>query len=134
MGLYDQFKTDNTLEQQGVWFEISDGVKFLIARAGGSNKKYRRSLDQRSKPYRAQLRNNTIDAEKLRELSMLAFVDACLLDWYGVTDAADEPLVFNRGNVLKVFAELPDVYDTLFEAASSSGSYRDAEVAEAGEL
>lgn len=133
MGLYTQYKTDSALETGGVWFEIMDGVKFLIARAGGSNRKYRRALDNRSKPYRHQIRKETIDAEKLRELAMLAFVDACLLDWDGVTDGNDEPMEFSRGNVLKVFNELPEVYDTLFDAASTAGAYREQEIEEAGE-
>ncbi len=52
MSLYKQFGTDKNLETSGIVLQYGEGVEIRIARAGGSNKRYQKSMTQRSKPYR----------------------------------------------------------------------------------
>jgi hypothetical protein len=129
-GLYDIFETSKSHETQGVDFEISKGVRFTLARAGGANKKYQQIMTKLMQPYQREFNNGTMDSEKMQDIIVLAFVKGCLLGWEGVTDRAGQPLEFNEGNALKLFAELPDLFFALNEQANKVANYRIEQVEE----
>ncbi len=131
------FKADPSLEKDGVWLEYgeADGkpVRILIARAGGANTAYTKRLEALVKPYRRQIQTETIDPEQVQKLLKQAYAETVVLGWENVTDAEGNPLPFSAANVVKLFTELPDLWQDVQEQAQRATLYR-AEIlkAEAG--
>ncbi len=48
MDPYEQFATDAVLVEEGAWFDIGDGARLRVARAG--NRRFRPSLRKYRKP------------------------------------------------------------------------------------
>lgn len=130
--LFDTFKTNEDLEKNGVWYEIQPGVRFLVARAGGSNKAYQRALSAKMKPYQRQYQNGTLDPEVAQNLLRDVFIDSVLLGWEGVTDREGQPLEFDHNNAQWLFRELPDLYDALSDEATKVSNYLVQEMNESG--
>lgn len=132
MNLYQQFLTDKELEKNGVWMNISPETKFLIARSGGENRRYSEMVALRLKPFRRQIELDTFDSNQMKKIQKECFVDACLKNWEGVTDEEGKALEFSRENALKLFTDLPDLFDSLFTSAGELSYYRKVMAKELG--
>ena len=129
--LYAQYETSDKFEKDGVDLEVSEGVRFRVARSGGQNKKYQQILAKLMKPYQRQFDQGTLDNDKAGNIMQLAFIKGCLLGWEGVTDRNDKPMEFNEGNALKLFGDLPDLFAQLQEQAGKVSNYRIEDIEEA---
>lgn len=120
------FKTDKNLEKDGIWFEISTGVRFLLKRFGGANDPALKPLfATHYKPYARQIELGTLSADKEREIMTTIFIKASLVKWEGVEfDGATADCTFE--NAQKLFKELPDLVDLLSQLASDSKNYKEA--------
>jgi len=127
MNPYQMFETDENLETSGIWIDYGS-FKFKIARAGGSNEKYRRLLQNRMKPYRRQVQTETMSEEKASEILLGTFVDSVLLGWEGVTDREGNPLEYNRENALKLFTDLRELFLDLQTQSQKVSLFRKMEV------
>jgi hypothetical protein len=139
-GLYDAFRTDKTLEQKGIDLDYGFCV-VTIARAGGSNHKYNRLLEAKSKPYRRAIKTETMDPVIAENIMYEVFAEAIVLNWQ--TRASDGKLVkgieppkkggdllpVNTKNIISTFKELPDIYADIQAQAHTMALYR-AEVME----
>lgn len=120
------FKTNSNLEKDGVWFDVSIGISFLLRRFGGSNAtKVGQSMAKYHKPY-AKL----IDAKKLPEEETVAimarvFADSCLVDWKGVTDSDGKEIPCSLDNAVELFKSLPELFNTLFNYCQEVDSFRE---------
>ena len=130
--LYKLFKGATNLETEGVWFEIAEGVKFLMARAGGANKKYNRVFQSLMKPHMRAYRNGTLDDAVSNKIMRQAFAKGVLLDWEGVQDESGNTLEFSYDNAMKLFTDLPDLFDALFDEAGKLGNYTLKEMEDSG--
>ena len=140
MGLRNTFKTDKTLETEGV--EIAVGINehndkpitIRIARMTRTNKKYAKALDNASRPHTASIQNETLDEAIASRMMQGVFVDTILLGWgnlpksdlTGVDTDTDE-LPFTRENALALFEELPDLYKDWEKRANGSAAFREIE-------
>lgn len=129
MNLYNQFKTDPQLEKEGVWVqygttEDDKPIRFRVTRAGQNNVRYMKLMEQRLKPFRRQIQTETMDQKLARKLNLEIFVDAVLVDWENVRDESDQDLPFSRENAIKLFTDLPDIYEDLQEQATKAALFR----------
>lgn len=130
MSLYKQFKTDENCEKNGIWLEYSHSddngkpVRIKIARAGGSNIKYLKTLEMKSKPYRRQLQNDTLDITVADEMLKEVYADSVILGWENVTDDKGVELPFNRINCLKLLSDLPDLFADIREQSTRAALFR----------
>lgn len=130
MNLYSQFKTDESLETEGVWIEYGeteDGkpIRIRIARAGGANQKFAKALEKATRPYKKAIQTGTLDNKTADRLYREVFVDTIVLGWENVQGPDGKDLEFTRENVLKLFADLPDLFTDLREQASSAAIFRE---------
>lgn len=133
MSLYSQFKTNPDYETKGV--EITYGnFRVVIARAGGSNKKYATTLEAKTKPYRRAVQTGTLANDVGVQLLKETFAEAVVLNWMTQVDgewvqgieAPDGTIMpFNAANVLKVFMEVNDLFLELQEQATNISLFRD---------
>ena len=128
INLYQQFGTSKDLETNGVIFTLMDGVSFTLARAGGENIKYQKTMTSMLKPYKRQLSLGTLDDKIARGILIKAFCKGVLLSWDGVTDKVNKPITFNEENAVKLFLDLPDLFDTLNEESQNMTNFREGEI------
>jgi hypothetical protein len=134
MSLYKKFATDTSLEKEGVLLQYGENshgkaICIRVARAGGSNKRYLERLEQRFKPLRRQVQNETIERGLMETIIRQVFAETVVLGWENVEDAEGKPLPFTRENCLKLFDDLPDLFADIKESAESIALFR-AEVRE----
>lgn len=119
------FKANSGLEQDGVDFDIGEGISFKVRRFGPSNVRVKSAMATYYKPYAKQVELGTLPAEKSLEINAKVFVDTCLVSWEGVLDEAGKPLECNKENALKLFKQLPDLFETLWKHANSFENYKE---------
>ena len=125
MSLYNQFKTDAYLENEGGGeLDYGDGGVFTIHRAGGSNKKFQRLLTTRLKPYSRRIENGTLSDDVARDILISTYADAVIVDWRGVKDEKDNELPFTRDNVIKMLCDLPELFADIQEQATKVANFR----------
>jgi len=123
--LHKNFKTNSALEEQGVFFQVEEGVKFLIARFSADSEKVQAATLKYLKPYVRQIQSNQLSAKKRTEISVTTFVHACVIGWEGVTDAEGNLIPFSKENCIELLLELPELFRTLEEYSSDANNYKD---------
>lgn len=138
MGLRQNFRTDRAKETEGV--EIPVGMNehnnapiiFKLSRMGRTNKAYTTALEEVTRPHQASIQAETLDNELGSKLLQEVFVDTILLSWSNLpkSDLTGNPkdtdeLPFSRENALKLFEELPDLYDHVETLAKKASNFRE---------
>lgn len=137
MSLYKQYATDQNLEKIGILLSYgpdmlgtpnAEGVYpeicIRIARAGGSNTEYQKQLDHAVKPVRRQIQQELLGLDKIKALTQKVYARCVVLGWENVRDADGNLLDFNEDNVLKVFQDLPDLWEDVQEQATRAALFR----------
>lgn len=132
MSLFKTFETDKQLQEEGVWFEVEPGVRFLCGRMTSANKRYQRELERTMKPYKTQYTAGTLDNDLAESLLKDVFIKSCLLDWIGVTDREGVSIDLDYNNARWLFDELPDLYLTLKGESERAANYLIQEMEEMG--
>lgn len=119
------FKTDANLEKDGVWFSISKDVSFCLRRFGGNNAtKVQQAMTKYHKPYARLIENNSLSQEETLKIMAQVVSSACLVDWKGVQiDGQEVPCT--QENAVKLFCQLPDLFDALFKYISEVESFKE---------
>lgn len=137
MSLFKQFKTDSKIEKEGILLDYGPNkdlpaneageypvTLIRIARAGGANEAYNKRIEALSKKHRRQIQNDAMEVAQLRELTMHAVADTVILGWENVTDEDKNPMPFSRDNALKLFKQLPDLFNDVQEQAAKAALFR----------
>lgn len=119
------FKTDTQLESNGVWFEISTGVGFLVRRFGGANSaRVKLASAKLYKPYARMIENDTMPESDQRRIMIRVFVQSSVIDWKGIeVDGKETP--FDIELAVKFFEGLPEVFDTIHKYASDYANFKE---------
>jgi hypothetical protein len=121
--VYAAFETEKNLEKTGI--EINYGsFSFTIARAGGANQKYNKALEIATKPFRRAIETEAMDDERSREILMEVYSKVVVLGWKGVTDKEGKKQNFTSENCLKLFKDLPDLFEDIKHQANQSALFR----------
>lgn len=130
--LYKMFETDKNLETEGIWYSFDKDTKFLLARAGGSNIRFAKILENKTRPYRRQIDNGTIDTEFGNSLLIEAFAEAVILGWTGVKAKGKngKEMKYSVENAVKLLTDLPDLFAELREEAARAANFRNEEIEE----
>lgn len=136
-GLWKQFAMDEDAEQRGMWF-VFDGFRVRLARAGGTNKRYMRTLERESKPVQVLIDNKLLKNDQANEMMKRVIAEAVVLGWEtknaagewepGIESQSGELLPCTVANVLKTFDALPEVYEAINKQANDLSNYRVAEL------
>lgn len=119
------FKNDKGLEENGIWFEIKEGVGFKIKRFGGFNSQaIKAALAKHYKPYAKMIEAGTFPVDKEREITLKVFCNACITDWKGI-EIDGKVAEFSQDACLALLVSLPELADSLVKYASDSQNYRE---------
>ncbi len=131
--LYDLYGSNKDKESAGSWFYPAGEGKgmpgFKLARAGGSNKQFTKAQMAALKPYQRLIQANSKSPtpevlEIVQKAQKESFVAACVLDWENVTSTSGVVLPFSKEAATMLMNTLPDLYDALYEAASSLSTFQ----------
>jgi len=112
--LYKSFRTDNTKESSGIMKRFGP-ITLKLARAGGSNDKYRRVFAEVFEEYQRMMELNELPEEKTRELLYTVYARSIILDWFFYDqetktdvrglyrDDQNNVVLFNEKNVVDLF-------------------------------
>jgi len=138
-GMYRMFKTDESLEKNGILIDYTY-FRVTIARAGGGNKKFTRVMEAKAKPNKRAIQTETIEPEKILELLREAYAESIILNWevkvgededknpiykQGIEGPDGKLMPFTKENVLKTLRVLPDLFTDLQEQATKSALFRE---------
>lgn len=130
MSLFSQFQTDQTAETDGIDLDYGvdnstgEQIKIRIARAGGSNAKFAKLWDQKSKPYRRQIQTETLDNATAERLIHEVYAEAVVLGWSGVYDRDGNKLDYTVANCVKLFKDLPELFNDIRHVATNINAFR----------
>lgn len=120
------FKSSTNLETEGVKFEINDRTNFTLRRFGGTNaNRVKAAMAKYYKPFARQVELGQLDVKKEHEIIVKAFVESCLIAWEGVDIDGVEDVECNNENAIKLFIALPELFNALYEYASSFNSFKE---------
>lgn len=122
--IYDKFATDNKAEQEGIVLDYGDGLEIRIARAGGSNLKFEKLVQARMRKFERLRQNDLLELSVLRPVMREIYAEAVVLGWSGVTDRAGNPMPFSRENCIKLFTDLPDLFEDVILQSQKAALFR----------
>lgn len=129
MSLYKQFKTNPDIEKSGVFLQYGtteDGrpIQIKVARAGGSNTKFTKLMEQRAKPFRRQIQAGTADSKQMEKLVREVYAQSVVLGWENVQDENGNDMPFTVENCIKLFEDLPDLYTDLVQQSQEAALFK----------
>ena len=122
-----ELATNERIEQEGVWVDIGDETKLLIARLG--NKAYERCLRKLGRPYLSQLRYAT-DNELIQKLAIKAMSRHVLLGWKNLQEGGKD-IPYSHEKAEELLTKYHGLYRIVSEMAQEASLFREQDVEEA---
>jgi len=134
---YQMFITDGDLETQGVVLNYGK-FKVKIARAGGANKKYKKVLLRKLKPYKRQIETETLDEDVSTNIMADIYADSVIIGWgveddkgntvSGIHDMEGNIIPFNKENVVATLLALPELFKDIQAQAEKVAVFKAEEL------
>lgn len=128
VSIYDYFKTDANMERTGIWIDYGSAGSFLVARAGGKNQKFNQVLQRENRQNKFKIDNDLMGAEEGQQLLIQVFAETVILDWENVRGPDGELMACTRDNIVKLFTDLPDLFDDVRKQAMTVANFREKEL------
>ena len=109
------FGSDPKKETEGVWVEFAPGFKIKLARIG--HPEYTDYLQKLMKPYKRQLRNDSLPAEIAKNCVKKALAKHIILGWEGLIDDLEKPIDFTAEKALELLKSSDDFFNEIIEMA-----------------
>jgi len=132
MSLYEDFKTSDTLEINGVRFENAT-YAYTLARSGGANKKFNKMFERLARPHRRQMDNNTLPEKTAERIMHQVYARTVVLRWEtlkddewvdGVEQPDGEIVPMTEDVLIRLFEELPDLFAQITDDAKDVAYFR----------
>lgn len=130
MNLYETFESDPTAEQEGVVLEygtnaLGEPIQIRIRRAGGSNQRFAKVFETKTKPFRRLMETpGALDQKTSDRVMREVYADAVVVGMSGVHDREGNPMPYTRENVIKLFTDLPDLFRDVVKQSQNEALYR----------
>lgn len=153
--LYKTFEMDSDLEREGITVNYGT-VKFLIARAGGRNKAFKDLFKTKAAKHRTQLDNDTMSDDMADRIMAESYAETIVLGWWTrkenesgdpilkkgeeqwddvIENAKGKRVKFSVDQCVRIFLELPDLFQSIQSYATKAANYRkEEEAADEGNL
>ncbi len=119
--LQKEFATDEKSELEGIWEDVGEGAKVLVARVG--NKEYTERFRRIGKGLQRQLDRGTLPEDKQAAILISIIADTILLDWSGFADGG-KPLSYSKDNARLMLKKYPDFRQFVWDIANDAENYR----------
>jgi hypothetical protein len=123
--IYEKFGTNKDAEQGGIILDYGDGLTIKIARAGGSNIKFEKAAQAKMRKFGLQAKHDLLEPEQMRTIFREVLAETVVLGWTGVTDRDGNELPCTKDNIIKVFTDLPDLFDDVLEQSRKASLFKE---------
>jgi len=123
LNAYEMFETDKAVEESGVELDYGE-FQIKIARSGGSNQRYNKILEALVKPHQRAVQTETISRDVVNKILIEAHAKAVVVSWEGVKDRDGNLIEFSVAACIKLFNDLPDLFEDVKEQAAKTGLFR----------
>lgn len=133
MSLYSLFETDESAELDGfelVLFDEDVEIKFTLARAGGSNRKFSNRLQALLRPYDRAIKAGTMSEEKAASIMAQTMAETVIIGWENVFDRNGEKQAFSVAAAKQLLMDLPELRTVILEEAQNAANFIADEVEE----
>ncbi|MBW7990050.1 MAG: hypothetical protein FVQ84_08555 [Planctomycetes bacterium] len=119
---FSELKTDETMEEDGVWIQYADDFWVKLARL--DNKKATKLLRKLEKPYKRQIRLGTIsdDVQKKNIIQLVA--RTVLLEWRGLENDDGSPDLFSKERAEERLSESKDFLKDVLQMSQEPANFR----------
>jgi len=119
--LHTEFGTDEKSELEGVWEEVSEGARVLVARVG--NDRFTERYKRLGKGLQRQLDRGTLPEDKQAAILIAIIADTILLDWSGFADEG-KSIEYSKENAKLMLKKYPDFRQFVWDIANDADLYR----------
>lgn len=124
----ERFKTDKTLEREGTWVELGDGIAIKVVRINHPDAQaLRKKLE---KPYRHY--KEGVPDDVLQKIVNRVLAEEILRDWRGITDLDGREIPYTTENAQKLIDALEDFRDEVAKQSLERENFKAAAVEDAG--
>jgi len=116
------FGTDSTKEQEGVWYDIAEGLRMKIARIG--NPLYQKRFQALIKPYRRSVRRGTLSDDVAEKLLVQCLSETIVLDWEGVEDEGVE-ILYSKDAAVTLLTKYPELRNYINDIANELEGFQE---------
>jgi hypothetical protein len=127
----NRFKTDQALEQEGVWIDLGEGASIRVARAGNRRNSELFNKLTSDPEYQRKDKLDTLTEADLEAVVVTCLAETILLDWKGFEDGGKE-VPFSKEKAREMLA-YRDFRNTVQEASRDAANFRARSVKEATE-
>ena len=121
LNLKKTFLTDKSKENQGVWVDLGEGARLLIARHG--NERFKLRYQELTAPYAAAIRTKTLSEAVAEKILKQILAETILLDWEGIVDDDGNPVPYSVEKAME-FLDIPDFRSFVEEMSKEQALYR----------
>lgn len=120
---------DFDMEAEGVWFDYDNETSVKVARS--NCKAYRKAMKRVMKPYRRQIKMNTIDPELFDKLLATAMAEGLVRDWKGLLNNG-QPIEYSRSKSIELMVDpvMREFKEFVAECAEDAEAFRNEEIEE----
>lgn len=116
----NSLRTNEDKENQGVWRDLGNGAKLLLARLG--NAEFSKMFAELTQPYAET--GTKVPVEVQKDISVKCLARTVLLGWEGIYDGEDE-LEYSYDNAVRVLTEVKDFRELVMKLAGDLDAYKD---------
>jgi hypothetical protein len=112
-------------ETEGVVIQYGT-LRVRLARAGGANKQFAKVLEEERRPYARLITNDILPDDLARDMMYRTYAKTIVLEWSGMVYGGAE-VPFTVDNCIKMFNEMPEFFQFVFEESKRLSNFRDRE-------
>lgn len=121
-----KFRMDTDKEEQGIWVDFGEGVRFRIRRfKSAKSVAVRKELD---KPHADMIRRGTVSQDVAEELLNRHIAAGIVVDWEGVNetteDGSQRPIPYSAETAYRLLKELPELREELLTVTVERDAFR----------
>ncbi len=131
MSLYSLFETNEAAELDGfelILFDNDVEIRFTLARAGGSNRKFATRMQALLRPYERAIKAGTMSDDKAADIMCQTIAETVIMDWDNVNDRDGNPLQFSVSAAKQLLLDLPELRTIILEEAQKAVNFIAEEV------
>jgi hypothetical protein len=127
--VYHLYETDKDVETRGIDLKFPN-FTIRVARAGGANKRFAASLQKKLGTRARAFDAGMMDPDEANKVLAEVYADCVILGWEGVTDRDGQPLAFSKEACVRLFTDLPDLFQEVVSESQRLQNFRVAQRSE----
>ena len=129
----EAYSQDFDAEQNGIWLSYPEGRQFLIARAGGANRHFKREISKAMRPYRKKIDQGRMNPEETDRILHDVYARTVLLNWKNIKNAEGQEVPYDPDSGVEFFKAFPEIFNELVDRATEAATFLEEDVQEAKE-